>query len=283
MITGIQVGDKIIAVNGNHVWTMTINKLRKVLDYGEAGEALRITVKRKRSAAGTGLLSSPSYEKSIFNPSLVSPSTSTPTHDGFRVIELTRNYIPTTAVFWKALDDGRTGYIKITEFTDRTALDVDRALQALRTIAMERTPLPETQRTTRPILSLSRWRQNIVDRISFGSKSVSEPCGLRALVIDLRGNPGGALVSALDVASMFLRNRKPLLHMNMMGRKQTYFSENRRPDERTALLLLTDQRTASASEILVAALRDHGRAVSMGATTVGKSVAQVSTASTIRE
>ena len=57
---------------------------------------------------------------------------------------------------------------------------------------------------------------------------------------------------------------------------ETEVSRNSRPDLQTALLLLTDGRTASASEILVEALCDNARATSMGSKTVGKNIAQAS-------
>jgi len=98
---------------------------------------------------------------------------------------------------------------------------------------------------------------------------------MKGLIIDLRGNPGGPLVSALDVASMFLSNRAILTQLSINGRVEKYYSSNRRPDVSMKLLLLCDEYTASASEILIEALCDNGRAISMGRKTVGKNKAQV--------
>eukprot|EP01038_Epipyxis_sp_PR26KG_P008355 gene8355-11301_t len=98
---------------------------------------------------------------------------------------------------------------------------------------------------------------------------------LKALVIDLRGNPGGPVTSALDVASIFLPKGKVLIHMGINnGCMDKIQSKNNRADVDTALLILTDFETASASEILLEALCDNNRAESMGSRTVGKNIAQ---------
>jgi carboxyl-terminal processing protease len=107
---------------------------------------------------------------------------------------------------------------------------------------------------------------------------IGKVCRLEALVVDLRGNRGGPLVPALDIAAMFLSKGTVLTQMRDGERVEKHCSTNCRPDLNTTLLLLTDGRTASASEILVEALCDNQRASSMGWPTVGKNVAQVRTA-----
>jgi carboxyl-terminal processing protease len=105
--------------------------------------------------------------------------------------------------------------------------------------------------------------------------SKEQGCQMSGLIIDLRGNPGGPLPPALDLAALFLPRGKVLTQMSIQGSKmEVYKSTNRRPDKKTDLLLLTDESTASASEIFVAALQDNSRAKCMGTRTVGKNVAQ---------
>ena len=179
-------------------------------------------------------------------------------------------------------------------------------------------------------------KENIKEIEGKGERGEKREIGdprLHALVIDLRGNPGGPLGSALDVAGLFLprgtvlsqtctkrdthtrekrnprkvyRRRAIQVNAHVEGGEETgeggeseldkqnlnnhgqsswsflkgegkiekHRSTNKAPDTRTNLLLLTDERTASASEILVAALVDNGRATSFGKTTKGKNVAQ---------
>lgn len=109
--------------------------------------------------------------------------------------------------------------------------------------------------------------------ISASLNSTGHP--LKGLVVDLRGNPGGPVAPAVDIAALFLRPSKVVTQMGTRGRVNKYWSTNRRPDLDTSLLLLTDSYTASASEILVEALCDNSRAVTMGEKTFGKNLAQV--------
>ena len=233
-IAGINAGDKIIAVDGRRVWSMSVQQMRSLLDEGPPGLPVRIAVQKKTDSSTTG---------ANINSFITSLSIRRP-----KVIELnvTRSYLPTVGVRGHLLSDGNTGYIHIQEFTDRTLFEVSDCLQQLQETARQQ----------------------------------SKKGSIHALILDVRGNPGGTLVSALDVAALFLPNRKPVVHMRSKQQNATYYSKNKHPDLSTHLLLLTDSYTASASEILVAALRDHGRASVMGCTTVGKNVAQVPTVPT---
>lgn len=100
--------------------------------------------------------------------------------------------------------------------------------------------------------------------------------GLEALILDLRGNGGGLISAAFDVASMFLPKGKVLsrIHSSGLGPPTIVRSNNRHADTWTSLLVVVDGRTASASEILTAALVDNHRAACVGSKTVGKNMAQ---------
>jgi hypothetical protein len=98
---------------------------------------------------------------------------------------------------------------------------------------------------------------------------------LRALVIDLRGNVGGSLVQALQIAALFLEKNRPLLQISGRFFYQTVRSMNTNPTKSICLLFLIDERTASASEILVEALMANNRASSLGKPSYGKNTAQV--------
>lgn len=98
---------------------------------------------------------------------------------------------------------------------------------------------------------------------------------MASLVIDLRGNRGGTVKSALDLAATFLPYGKALMHIHVHGKMEVFRSINRRADQKLPLLLLVDQATASASEIFSAALGENRRAQIVGLPTFGKNVAQV--------
>ena len=108
------------------------------------------------------------------------------------------------------------------------------------------------------------------------SSKMSHNTSLRALVIDVQGNPGGPLQSGLELASMFLPKYSSLLKMTTHNKTETYRSLNNHyiPERKLSLLVLTDQNTASASEVFTTALMDNHRTIVAGAKTLGKNLAQ---------
>jgi carboxyl-terminal processing protease len=96
-----------------------------------------------------------------------------------------------------------------------------------------------------------------------------------ALVLDLRNNPGGLLNEAIRVANAFLPAGQVVL--TQKGRNglndRIYRSNNPDPD-RTPLVILVNEFTASASEIVAGAMQDHDRAMIVGQTSFGKGLVQ---------
>jgi len=99
--------------------------------------------------------------------------------------------------------------------------------------------------------------------------------GMRSLVLDLRDNPGGFLEQSIHVAEAFLP--APQLILTQKGRDRlndiVYRSKNSDPDK-TPLVILVDEYTASASEIVAGAMQDHDRALIVGQTSFGKGLVQ---------
>src|SRR5205814_3380943 len=99
--------------------------------------------------------------------------------------------------------------------------------------------------------------------------------GMNSLVLDLRNNPGGFLDKAIEVASAFIPAGQ--LVLTQKGRNglndRTYRSNNPDPD-RTPLVILVNDYTASASEIVAGAMQDHDRALIVGQTSFGKGLVQ---------
>ena len=100
--------------------------------------------------------------------------------------------------------------------------------------------------------------------------------GARALLLDLRGNPGGTFDEAVAIASQFLPGGATVV--STRGRAsdadQVYKTTRARPELTWPLAVLVDGGSASASEIVAGALQDHDRAVLVGDTTFGKGVSQ---------
>ncbi len=97
------------------------------------------------------------------------------------------------------------------------------------------------------------------------------------LVLDLRGNPGGYLAAAVDMASWFLPGGKTVAIEDYSSEKEkkTYRSAGYNPfGDKLHMVVLIDEGSASASEILAGALKDHKRAILVGDQSYGKGSVQ---------
>jgi len=94
--------------------------------------------------------------------------------------------------------------------------------------------------------------------------------GNQGLILDLRGNGGGIFAEALKLAELFLPARQQVVHTLQRGGKiKSFVSGNAQP-VKLKLVLLVDHKTASAAEILAAALQGNGRAQVVGTASFGK-------------
>jgi C-terminal processing protease CtpA/Prc len=111
--------------------------------------------------------------------------------------------------------------------------------------------------------------------------------GMTKLILDLRNNPGGALPAATGVADLLLPQGLTITDVEMhykpsiggiqipgMGGDQTYTTKTRSDFEEMPMVLLINNASASASELLAGALQDHKRGKLIGETTYGKGVGQ---------
>ena len=100
--------------------------------------------------------------------------------------------------------------------------------------------------------------------------------GMKSLVLDLRGNPGGALIPSIEVADEFLP--KGDLVVSVKGRNRVYDREYRAQAndqyEKMPVIVLINQGSASASEIVAGAIRDHDRGLVLGEDSWGKGLVQ---------
>lgn len=99
--------------------------------------------------------------------------------------------------------------------------------------------------------------------------------GMTSLVLDLRNNPGGFLDQSINVAELFLPAGQLILTQKGRNglRDATYISRNPSPDL-VPLVILINESTASASEIVAGAMQDHDRALIVGKTSFGKGLVQ---------
>ncbi len=149
-------------------------------------------------------------------------------------VTITRANILQPEVSTKALANGSVGYIKLAGFSDQASIDFKAAV------------------------------------------TTDVRAGRKALLIDLRGNPGGFVTAARDIASQFLANGTVFWEEDAAGNLTRVVADpgGAATDPSIKVVVLVDGGTASASEIVSAALRDHGRAELVGSKTYGKGTVQ---------
>lgn len=100
--------------------------------------------------------------------------------------------------------------------------------------------------------------------------------GMRKLVLDLRGNPGGLLAQGTAVADLFLDPGQPIVSLRgrIADARRTNTDEHPQRWNDLNIAVLVDRGTASAAELVAGALQDHDRAVVIGRPTYGKGSAQ---------
>ncbi|MCS7280830.1 MAG: S41 family peptidase [Desulfobacterota bacterium] len=198
---GLQPGDHILRIDGKSTKNMGLMEVVRLIR-GEKGKPVTLTIMRE---------------------GFTSPKDITIVRDIIRVKSVKHRLI-----------EKEYGYIKITQFQERTLEDLRKAINEL-------------------------------------TKSSG---GIKGLVLDLRNNPGGLLDQAVSVADEFLKEG---LIVSIEGRnresKMRFFAE-KEDAYLGPLVVLVNEGSASASEIVAGALQDHKRAIIVGTKTFGKGSVQ---------
>ncbi len=98
--------------------------------------------------------------------------------------------------------------------------------------------------------------------------------GVKGIIIDLRDDPGGLLSAAVEMADLFLDSGEIVSTRGRNTPSRRYEAHKNSPYEEIPLVVLVNQNSASASEILSAALQDHKRALIVGQRSFGKGSVQ---------
>jgi carboxyl-terminal processing protease len=101
--------------------------------------------------------------------------------------------------------------------------------------------------------------------------------GVRGLVLDLRGNPGGLLRAAVEVSNFFVSDGRIVTTKGRNHKDEVYDAKPGSallPADKCAIAILVNRSSASASEIVAACLQDHDRAIVVGERTYGKGSVQ---------
>ena len=96
---------------------------------------------------------------------------------------------------------------------------------------------------------------------------------VKGYILDLRGNPGGVFEASIDIARMWLGQRQLISRVEQRGQQERYTAKGQALTLKP-LIILVDGQSASASEVLSAALQENNRAKLIGSQTFGKGVVQ---------
>lgn len=97
--------------------------------------------------------------------------------------------------------------------------------------------------------------------------------GMKGMILDLRANPGGSLNSVVEMARMLLPEGMIVYTEDKNGKRQEYTCDGKREFD-LPMVVLVDMNSASASEIMAGAIKDHGIGTLVGTTTFGKGIVQ---------
>ena len=199
---GVKANDRIVKINDLLTREMSLTDAVKKMR-GKPGEAVNLTILRDT-------------EKKLL------------------VFRIAREIIKITDIkYARILEDG-IGYIRLSEFREKTFLELNSALGIL-------------------------------------SKQ-----GMKALILDLRNNPGGLLDAAVKVTGKFLGPNKLIAYTKGRNKDQDmeFFSEAKNTNLGLPLAILINEGSASGSEIVAGALQDYKRAIIIGKKSFGKGSVQ---------
>lgn len=150
------------------------------------------------------------------------------------VVELVREKIKIDAVPYYGMITDKVGYFQLTDFTSAASKEVKKALIALK------------------------------------------EKGAQSVIFDLRDNPGGLLSEAINISNLFIPKQSPVVSTRGKVEEwnKTYSALNTPFDTEMPIVVLTSDRSASASEIVAGVLQDYDRAVVVGERSYGKGLVQ---------
>jgi carboxyl-terminal processing protease len=189
----------------------------------------------------------------------------------------------------------------ITKVNDETTKDLTLmdAVQKMRgpkgskvnlTIQREGTPDPLQFTLVRDTIKIESVKSKVLDNIGYVRLTqFQESTGrdlskvlkqfkdqkLQSTILDLRNNPGGLLTSAVEVSEQFLPGGKLVVYTKgRESKKDEWISKGKDQMDDSPMIVLVNEGSASASEIVAGALQDYGRAVIVGTTSFGKGSVQ---------
>ncbi|MGY6562009.1 MAG: S41 family peptidase [Luteibaculaceae bacterium] len=124
-------------------------------------------------------------------------------------------------------------------------------------------------------IKISRFGGTTVEEFKVAMMQLTKEKGMQKLVLDLRGNGGGYLNAAVDIADLFLTQENLIVYTEGKAvTRRNYNATGYTPYKDLPLVVLINQESASASEVLAGALQDNDRALIVGKRSFGKGLVQ---------
>lgn len=125
-------------------------------------------------------------------------------------------------------------------------------------------------------IRLSNFRTGSGKEVRKALSDLKNNCGAEAIILDLRGNPGGLLIEAVGVSNLFVPRGEEIV--STRGKIEEYYHNYQAPNqpvaEKIPLAVLVDRGSASAAEIVAGSLQDLDRGIIVGGRTYGKGLVQ---------
>ena len=122
-------------------------------------------------------------------------------------------------------------------------------------------------------IKINQFQEQTANDLAAALKKLDEE-KITSLVLDLRNDPGGLLNSSIDVTSQFLEKGRLVVYTKTRAGEKSEFFTNGDNHFKLPMVVLVNQGSASASEIVAGALKDWNRAVTLGTVTFGKGSVQ---------
>lgn len=135
------------------------------------------------------------------------------------------------------------------------------------------------QNSSNVYIKLANFSRTAADELKKALQELKAQKEIKSIILDLRGNPGGLLDVAVDICDKFLK--KDMLIVTTRGRdaasERKYYSVQEPLIGNANLIVLVNEGSASASEIVAGAIQDHDRGLILGTKTFGKGLVQTIT------
>jgi len=152
-------------------------------------------------------------------------------------------------------------------------------LETIQNFEIERAQISNTDVTYEvkdsiAVITIRQFGEDTTGLVKKYAEEIKADKNIKGVIVDLRGNPGGYLESAVEVSSVFIEDGVIVYEESKDGKKTEHKAQGQAILGSTSLVLLVDEGSASASEIMAGAIQDYKKGTLVGKKTFGKGSVQ---------